>query len=127
MLAESKEQLEAENYERNEGRQDYRNGTRERELTTKIRTIKLQVTRHRNQPFKTMLFESYQRNEAALITTMVEMVVNGVSTRKVSNVIEIICGKEFSKSTVSEALAAKLYQFFTDLSVLGFVSTSFVH
>lgn len=103
MLAESKEQLGAENYERNEDRQDYRNGTRERELTTKIGTIKLQVPRHRNQPFKTMLFESYQRNEAALITTMVEMVVNGVSTRKVSNVIEIICGKEFSKSTVSEA------------------------
>ena len=34
---------------------------------------------------------------------MAEMVVNGVSTRKVSNVIELICGQEFSKSTVSEA------------------------
>lgn len=34
---------------------------------------------------------------------MVEMVVNGVSTRKVSNLIEVLCGKEVSKSTVSEA------------------------
>lgn len=100
---ESTEQLCADNYERNSERRDYRNGSRERELTTKIGTIKLNVPRHRNKPFHTMLFESYQRNEAALITTMAEMVINGVSTRKVSNVIELICGKEFSKSTVSEA------------------------
>lgn len=100
---ESTEQLCAGNYERSSERQDYRNGSRERELTTKIGTIKLNVPRHRNKPFHTMLFESYQRNEAALITTMAEMVVNGVSTRKVSNVIELICGQEFSKSTVSEA------------------------
>lgn len=100
---ESTEQLCADNYERNAERRDYRNGSRERELTTKIGTIKLNVPRHRNKPFHTMLFESYQRNEAALITTMAEMVINGVSTRKVSNVIELICGKEFSKSTVSEA------------------------
>lgn len=100
---ESTEQLCADNYERNSERRDYRNGSRERELTTKIGTIKLNVPRHRNKPFHTMLFDSYQRNEAALITTMAEMVINGVSTRKVSNVIELICGKEFSKSTVSEA------------------------
>lgn len=100
---ESTEQLCADNYERTSDRKDYRNGSRERELTSKIGTIVLNVPRHRNQPFHTMLFETYQRNEAALITTMAEMVVNGVSTRKVSNVIEIICGKEFSKSTVSEA------------------------
>ena len=100
---ESTEQLCADDYERTSERKDYRNGSRERELTTKIGTIILNVPRHRNHPFHTMLFESYQRNEAALITTMAEMVVNGVSTRKVSNVIEIICGKEFSKSTVSEA------------------------
>lgn len=100
---ESTEQLCAGNYERSSERQDYRNGSRERELTTKIGTITLNVPRHRNKPFHTMLFESYERNEAALITTMAEMVVNGVSTRKVSNVIELICGKEFSKSTVSEA------------------------
>lgn len=100
---ESAEQLCADNYERTSDRKDYRNGSREREFTTKIGTITLSVPRHRNQPFHTMLFETYQRNEAALITTMAEMVVNGVSTRKVSNVIEIICGKEFSKSTVSEA------------------------
>jgi transposase-like protein len=34
---------------------------------------------------------------------MAEMVVNGVSTRKVSQVMETLCGKTYSKSTVSEA------------------------
>ena len=103
LIAESSEQLKAEPYERTEDRTDSRNGTRERPLTTRIGTITLSVPRHRNQPFHTMIFENYQRNEAALITTMAEMVISGVSTRKVSNVMETLCGKEFSRSTVSEA------------------------
>lgn len=103
MTVESAAQLGAEPYERTEERLDHRNGSRERLLTTRIGTIVLSVPRHRNQPFHTMLFENYQRNEAALITTMAEMVIEGVSTRKVSKVMEALCGKEFSRSTVSEA------------------------
>ena len=103
ILAESTEQLKAEPYERNDERTDHRNGSRERPLTTRIGTITLTVPRHRNEPFQTMLFDNYQRSEAALISTMAEMVISGVSTRKVSNVMETLCGKEFSKSTVSEA------------------------
>ena len=83
LLAESTEQLGTENYERSSGRSDYRNGTRIRSLTTRIGKIELKVPRHRNVPFKTMLFENYQRNEQALIATMMEMVVQGVSTRNV--------------------------------------------
>ena len=103
LLAESAEQLGAEPYERSEERQDYRNGYRERPLVTRIGTITLSVPKHRNQPFHTMIFENYQRSETALILTMAEMVVSGVSTRKVSNVMEVLCEKSFSKSTVSEA------------------------
>lgn len=62
----------------------------------------LQVPRHRNQPFKTMIFDNYCRIEGALIATMAEMVVNGVSTRKVSKIMETLCGTSYSKSTVSE-------------------------
>lgn len=102
LLAESAEQLYADPYERNSDRTDYRNGTRERELTTKIGKIVLEVPRHRNSPFHTTLFELYQRSEIALLNTMAEMVIAGVSTRKVSRVIELICGKSYSKSTVSE-------------------------
>lgn len=102
LKAESTEQLGAENYERASGRKDYRNGTRNRSLVTRLGKLELELPRHRNLPFKTMLFETYQRNERALISTMMEMVVQGVSTRKVQKVTEELCGTTFSKSTVSE-------------------------
>lgn len=102
LQAESAEQLGASNYERSKERSDYRNGTRTRSLTTRIGKIELQIPRHRNVPFKTSLFENYQRNEQALITTMMEMVVQGISTRNVKKVTEELCGESFSKSTVSE-------------------------
>lgn len=102
LKAESSEQLGAENYQRSNGRKDYRNGTRTRGLVTRVGRLELEVPRHRNVPFKTVLFENYQRNEQALIATMMEMVVQGVSTRKVQKVTEELCGETFSKSTVSE-------------------------
>ena len=69
---------------------------------TRLGTLTLEVPRHRNEPFHTMVFENYKRSEAALITTLVQMVINGVSTRKVSKCVETLCGESFSKSTVSE-------------------------
>ena len=102
LQVESSEQLKAAPYERSEDRTDSRNGTRERELNTRIGRIVLHVPRHRNVPFKTLVFDNYSRSEAALIASMAEMVVNGVSTRKVSRVMETLCGTSFSKSTVSE-------------------------
>ena len=102
LQAESSEQLQAAPYERSEERTDSRNGNRDRDLTTRIGRITLHVPRHRNQPFKTMVFENYSRSEAALIASMTEMVINGVSTRKVSQVVETLCGTAYSKSTVSE-------------------------
>ncbi len=102
MKAESAEQLNAQRYERTEERTDSRNGFRERELKTRVGSMTLSVPRHRNQPFKTMIFDNYSRSEAALIASMAEMVVNGVSTRKVSKIIETLCGTSYSKSTVSE-------------------------
>jgi len=102
LLAESEDQIGASKHERSEDRNDYRNGTRDRPLVTRIGKLTLKVPRHRNVPFVTMIFDQYQRNEAALLTTMMDMVVQGVSTRKVTNVVEELCGTSFSKSTVSE-------------------------
>ena len=102
LKAESQEQIGAKPYERNDERTDSRNGFRDRDLNTRIGTITLHVPRHRNQPFHTMIFENYCRSEAALVATMAEMVVNGVSTRKVSTVMETLCGTSFSKSAVSD-------------------------
>ena len=101
LLAQSTEQLGAEPYERTEGRTAYRNGTRERQLTTRIGTLTLRIPRHRNGQFSTELFMRYQRSEQALMLAMMEMVINGVSTRKVESITEELCGKKFSKSTIS--------------------------
>ena len=102
LMAESTAQLKAEPYERSEERTDSRNGIRERDLKTRIGRITLTVPRHRNVPFKTLVFENYSRSEAALIASMAEMVINGVATRKVSRIMETLCGTSYSKSTVSE-------------------------
>ena len=102
LKAESSDQLQAEPYERIDERTDNRNGYRDRSFTTRIGRITLHVPRHRNQPFKTMIYDNYSRSEAALIASMTEMVINGVSTRRVTKVVETLCGKTFSKSAVSD-------------------------
>ena len=96
LQAESAEQLKAAPYERSEERTDCRNGSRDRDLNTRVGRITLHVPRHRNVPFKTLVFDNYSRSEAALVAGMAEMVVNGVSTRKVSRVMETLCGTSFS-------------------------------
>ena len=59
----------------------------ERPITTRIGTLALKVPRLRHDTFTSDLYERYQRSELALLCTMVEMVVQGVSTRKVSSVV----------------------------------------
>jgi transposase-like protein len=107
LIEQSKEQIGAEPYERTDKRTGYRNGFRDRELTTRVGTLNLRIPRHRTGEFSTELFERYQRSEQALVLAMMEMVINGVSTRKVETITEELCGKKFSKSTVS-ALCQKL-------------------
>ncbi len=102
LMEQSKEQLGAAPYERTEDRTAYRNGFREREMTTRIGTITLRIPRHRNGEFSTTMFERYQRSEQALVLAMIEMVINGVSTRKIEAVTQELCGSSFSKSTVSK-------------------------
>lgn len=57
MLVESSEQLGALKHERTSDRKDYRNGSRERILNTRIGTLTLEVPRHRNEPFHTKILE----------------------------------------------------------------------
>lgn len=96
------EHVQAEPYERTQERRGYRNGYKSRQLTTRVGTLALRVPQVRDGSFSPELFERYQRSEQALVCTLMEMVVNGVSTRKVAQVTEELCGKAFSKSTVSD-------------------------
>ena len=80
---------------------------RPRKLTTRVGPLTLRVPQVRDGEFSTELFARYQRSEQALVLALMEMVVNGVSTRKVTQITEELCGASFSKSTVS-ALCAQL-------------------
>lgn len=101
LSAQASEQVGAQPYERSDERRAYRNGYREREMHTRVGTLLLTVPRLRNGEFSTELFQRYQRSEQALVLAMMEMVVSGVSTRKVTAITEELCGRSFSKSTVS--------------------------
>ena len=97
--------IQAEGYERSDNRTGQRNGYYERALTTRVGTLELKVPRTRDGVFSPTVFERYQRNEKALLASMLEMYVSGVSTRKVSQIVEELCGKSVSKSFVSSLTA----------------------
>lgn len=93
--------LGVEKHQHAKDRADYRNGYRIRPLNTRVGSLTLKVPQTRTGDFSTEIFERYQRNEKALVLSLMEMYVTGTSTRKVKKITEALCGIEFSKSTVS--------------------------
>ena len=93
--------LGAARYERGEGRTGHRNGHKPRTLTTRVGPLTLRVPQDRDGTFSTELFARYQRSEQALVATLMEMYLQGVSTRNVAAITEELCGTTFSKSHVS--------------------------
>jgi putative transposase len=93
--------LKAEPYTRTEERRGYRNGYKPRTLKTRVGQLELMVPKDREGRFQTELFEKYQRSEKALVLSIMEMYIQGVSTRKVKKITEELCGLEISKSQVS--------------------------
>lgn len=73
MEKERYEYLENKAYQRDPNRNTYRTGYYERDYTTKIGTLTLRVPRTRDGKFLTEVFERYQGNEKALLTTMLEI------------------------------------------------------
>lgn len=88
-------------------RQGYRNGTRVRKLTTRVGTLTLRIPQVRAGQFSTDVVARCQRREHARVLALLEMVINGVSTRTIRAIPEELCGTGFGKSTVS-ALCKRL-------------------
>ena len=105
--AEITEHVGAAPHERTDTRKGHRNGHKPRTLRTRVGTLNLLVPQDREGTFSTRLFSRYQRNEKALVLALMEMYVEGVSTRKVKDVTERLCGTTFSKSLIS-SLAGRL-------------------
>lgn len=100
--AEMEEALAAGKSERTETRLGYRSGYYSRTLVTRVGKLELRVPQDRQGRFSTQIFERYQRSEKALVSSLAEMYVQGVSTRKVKVITEELCGHSFSASTISE-------------------------
>ena len=99
--AEMTDAIGAEKGERTEARLAYRSGYYPRSWVTRVGTLDLRVPQDRAGRFSTELFQRYQRSEKALVGTLAEMYVQGVSTRKVKAVTEALCGHSFSASAIS--------------------------
>ena len=100
--AEMEETVQAGKGERTEGRLGYRSGYYGRTLVTRVGKLQLRVPQDRQGRFSTQLFERYQRSEKALVVSLAEMYIQGVSTRKVRKITEALCGQGFSASTISQ-------------------------
>jgi transposase-like protein len=99
--AEMTEHIGAAPYERGSSCTAHRNGHKPRALLTRVGTLKLLVPQDREGTFSTRLFSRYHRNEKALCLALMDMYVEGVSTRKVKEITEELCGTSFSKSLIS--------------------------
>jgi len=93
--------LKAESYERAAGRQSYRNGYRKRSLLTNVGLLELEIPRTRDGGYIPSVFERYKRVQDVVDRGIKEMFLKGVSTRKVGEVLNALCGTGVSAGYVS--------------------------
>ena len=96
--------LQAEPWQRTETRRGYANGYKPRTMDSRLGKLKLNLPQVRGEVrFYPSCLERGLRSERALKLAMAEMYVNGVSTRKVTEVLEALCGLEVTSTQVSRA------------------------
>ncbi len=99
---EVQEHLGAERYQRGSDRRGHRNGYKPRELQTRVGDLELRVPQVRGcEPYRPSMWGRWQRHERAVLVACAEMYYQGVSTRRVQQVLEKMCDGEISAMTVS--------------------------
>lgn len=101
MEAEVTQQLGASRYERTPSRRGERNGARDRRWDTRVGSITLRVPRVRDGSYFPRLLEPRRRAERALVAVVQEAYVQGVSTRRVDDLVQTLGLQGISKSQVS--------------------------
>ena len=101
MQLEAMEQIDAEPYQRVDSRKAHRNGYKERSLKTRVGGLKLKKPQFREISFETKVFDRYSRVEKALINAVIESYLQGVSTRRVQDIVSRLGVEELSASSVS--------------------------
>ena len=95
--------LQADHYERKSERVSYANGFKPKNLKTQLGELSLIVPQTRDGNFYPSFLEKGIRSERAFKIALAEMYVHGVSTRKVNEIIEELCGFKVNSSDVSRA------------------------
>ncbi len=101
MGLERSEFLGAEPYERTNQRRGHANGYKDKKIATRVGELRLKIPQVRGLSFYPQSLEKGCRSEKALKLAVAEMYVMGVSTRKVTEITEQLCGTEISASQVS--------------------------
>ena len=101
MKLERTQALQAQPYERTDERTGYANGFKDKTLTLATGKVLLKIPQVRGLEFYPSCIEKGIRSERSLKLAIAEMYVKGVSTRRVSDIVEILCGTEVSSSQVS--------------------------
>jgi len=103
MIIERSAHLQAGPHQRTAERDGHANGFKPRSLATSLGKLGLQVPQVRDSttPFRTSLLESGSRVDRALKAAIAEMYLQGVSTRRVTKVVEELCGTQISSTQVS--------------------------
>ena len=101
MQMEREEFLGARRWERSEQRRDHANGYKAKKLSTRVGQLQIRIPQVRHLDFYPRSLERGCRSEKALKLAIAEMYVMGVSTRKVTEITEQLCGTEISASQVS--------------------------
>lgn len=104
MIIERAQHLRAEEYQRSESRRGYANGFKDKSLKTSLGKLHLNIPQVRNcpEPYYPSLLEKGTRFEKALKISIAEMYLQGISTRKVTKVMENLCGLDVSSTQVSK-------------------------
>jgi putative transposase len=106
MKAERSYALNAAPYERSEERLGYANGFKPKTVSTRLGSLTFEVPQVRGDiDFYPSALEKGLRSERALKLAIAEMYLQGVSTRKVTAVLEKMCGLQITSSQVSRATA----------------------
>ena len=105
MEAEVAEQIGAARGERSETRLTRRNGYRERRWDTRVGTIELGIPKLREGSYFPSLLEPRRRSERALVSVVTQAYVEGVSTRRVDDLVRSLGCDGISKSQVSRICA----------------------
>jgi len=106
MDADVSQQIGAGLHERTPDRADYRNGYRPRRWDTRAGTLDLRIPKLRAGTYLPPFLEPRRRSEQALLAVIQQAYVEGVSTRRVEDLVQALGCSGISKSEVSRICQA---------------------